>query len=431
MTSGGVALPFFQRILEVDSGKRFTLAAAALFLLGLLPMPFGSLVTFFYFGVAIVALGDMARRRVPLQFPSPVKFAVVACLLYFAADLTSLVFYENRADGWVPVVASLHFLLLPAAFVGLAPVRFDPIKMLVRGAQIGAIAGGIVAVIQVVAGVDRAVGGMINSFPFGSTAASFACISLIGVGEAGTRGRVLAGLAFSAGLAAMILSEARGAWLALPVLLVILLFYLLARYGRRVAVIGAVSLAAIGLIVGIAARDSIRERFNETFVAFQGFSFGQTDRTQADAYSLDQRALMMAYGLQAIADRPVIGYGPQNAVEEVRARAEADGYHIDRFGHLHNEFLTETVGNGVMGLATLLLLLAAPVVTALRSARDERFADRMALAAIASVGSTLFGLTSLAFGHDITNSVFVAALLAVCLSAAASGPRRAAEAGAA
>ncbi len=424
MTSGAGSLSFFQRSLEVDTGKRFTLAAAALFLLGFLPLPFGSLVTFFYFGLAMITVAELALRRTPFAVPAPAGFAFTACLLYFGADFLSLIIYPNRAEGWVPVVASLHFLLLPIVFNGLAPVKIDPIKVFVRGVRVGAILGGVIAVVQIWAGIDRAVGGMINSLPFGATAASFACISLIGAGDEGTKGRVFAGIAFAAGLTGSILSEARGAWLALPVLLIILLFYLRARHGNRLALWAGAGLAAIGLLVAIAARDSIRERFAETFVAFQGFSFGHTDRTQADAFSLDQRALMMSYGLQAIEDRPLIGYGPQNAVAEVRARAAAEGYEIDKFGHLHNEFLTETVGNGIMGLITLLLLLAAPVVTAYRSARDERFADRMALAGIASAGSTLFGMTSLAFGHDITNSVFISALLVVCLSAAASGPRR-------
>jgi O-antigen ligase len=348
---------------------------------------------------------------------------MLACLLYFGVDLLSPVIYDNRADGWVPIAASAHFLLLPFVFAAFVPVKIDPIKIFIRGVQIGAIIGGVIAVIQTWAGIDRAIGGMINSFPFGATAASFACLSLIGAGDADTKGRVLAAAAFSSGLAATILSEARGAWLALPILLIILLLYMRTRYGRRFALWATVGLAVIGVTVAVAARDSIRERLDETFVAFQGFNFGHTDRTQADAFSLDQRALMMAYGLEAIADRPILGYGPQNAVDEVRARAAADGYEIDKFGHLHNEFLTETVGNGVVGLATLLLLLAAPVVTAYRSARDGRFADRMAIAAIISAGSALFGLTSLAFGHDITNSVYVSALLVVCLSAAASGPR--------
>jgi hypothetical protein len=64
-------LSFFQRSLEVDVGKRFTLGAAALFLLGFLPMPFGSLATFLYFGLAIVSVAEVALRRVPFAFPAP------------------------------------------------------------------------------------------------------------------------------------------------------------------------------------------------------------------------------------------------------------------------------------------------------------------------------------------------------------------------
>ena len=416
-------MPFFLRSLEVDVGKRFTLAAAVLFLLGFLPMPLGSLATVLFFAMAIVALTDIIPRRVPLRFPPPTGFAVAACLIYFAVDAASLIIYDNRADGWIPVVASLHFLLLPILFAGLLPARMDPIKVFVRGAQIGAIVGAIIAVIQNWAGIDRAVGGMINSFPFGATAAWFACISLIGVADAGRSGRTLAAIAFSAGLTAALLSEARGAWLALPVLMVILLFYLRAQLGGRIAVIAAGGLAVISMVVIVAAGDSLRERFNETFVMFQGFEFGQADPTVLDVYSLDQRALLMAYGLEAAVDRPILGYGPQNAVAEVRARAAVDGHEIDQYGHLHNEFLTETVGNGLVGLATLLLLLAAPIVTAYRSARDSRYADRQILAVLMTTGAVLFGLTSLAFGHDITNSIYASALLVICLSAAASGPR--------
>jgi O-antigen ligase len=322
------------------------------------------------------------------------------------------------------VTASLHFLLLPILLAGLAPVRIDAIKVFVRGAQVGAVVGGVIAVIQVWDGIDRAVGGAINAFPFGAIAAWLACVSLIGAGDYGWRGRAFAASAFAAGLIASILSESRGAWLALPVLVVILLVYFYRRYGPRVAWGGAGALAVIAVAVALIAGGSIRERLTDTFAAFEGFEFGRADLNAPDVFSLDQRALMMAYGLEAIADRPILGYGPQNAVTEVRLRAGADGYAIEQYGHLHNEYLTETVGNGIVGLVSLLLLLAAPVVTALRSERDKRYADRMALAAIVSAGAALFGLTSLAFGHDITNTVYAGALLAVCLSAAASGPRR-------
>lgn len=386
-------------------------------------MPFGSVATFFFASIAMVALVGNIRHRVPLRFPSPAGFAVAACLLYFAVDAASLIIYENRGDAWRSVAGSLHFLLFPTLLLALMHAPIDPIRVFVRGAQFGAIAGAVIAVVQIWEGVDRAVGGMINSLPFGATAAWFACISLIGVSDQGWRGRLFATVAFSAGLAASILSEARGAWLALPVLLLVLLFYFRARHGWRVAALGAATLGVIGLGVVVAAGDSVRERFEETFVMFQNFEFGQADQTAPDVYTLDQRALLMAFGLEAIGDRPIIGYGPQNAVSEVRQRAAEDGYAIEEYGHLHNEFLTEMVSNGIVGLVTLILLLAAPVVTAARSARDDRFADRMTLAVLMSVGAALFGLTAFAFGHDIINTVFVSALLAVSLSAVSSGPK--------
>ena len=412
-------MSIFARPLEVETSRRFAVAAAALFALGFLPLGFGSIATAAFFVFSAVAI-EIVARRVPLRFPSPVGFAMVVCLVYFTLDVLSPLLYENQSGSWAPALLSLHFLMLPVIFAGMAPAEFDPVKAYVRGVRMGAIVGGVIAVIQVWDGIDRAMGGMINPLPFGTTAALFACISLIGAWDPGWRNRTVAGAAFAGGLIASFLSEARGAWLALPLLLIVAVFYFRARYGSRAAVLAVSGLAGIAAIVVITAGSTIRERIDETLTMFQAFDFGEGNR---EAVSLDQRAMLMAYGLEAVSDQPIFGYGPQNAVAEVRERAAADGYTIFNYRHLHNEYLTEAVGNGVVGLATLLLLLAAPIVTAIRSARDDRFHDRMALAAFLGVGTAIYGLTNIVLGHDITNTVYASALLTVCLGAAASGPR--------
>jgi len=418
----------FDRPLEIDPSRRFTVAAIILFLLGFLPMPLGSMATVAFSTAALAALLLLAIRSVPFEMPAPAGFAVGATLFYFAVDLLSPLLYENRAESWRPIVTSLQFLLFPVLLVVLRTARADPIAVFVRGARIGAIIGGVIAVIQVADGFDRAIGGAVSSFPFGAVAAWLTAVSLLGIGNARWGERIFAAIAFSGGLAAAILSESRGVWLALPVLAVIALVYFRARYGGKVAGTGAAALGAVGLAVLIMAGDSVRERFSETLVMFEGFEFGQADReTSDDEYSLDQRVLMLSYGLEAVVDRPIAGYGLHNAVAEVRARAAEDGYRIDDFNHLHNEYLTETVSNGLIGLTSLLLLLAAPLVVAYRSARDATYPERVALAWFMSAGSATFGLTSLAFGHDITNTVFVSGLLVVCLSAAKAGPRVAAD----
>jgi len=410
----------FSRILQVDRERRFTVASAVLFALAFLPMAFGTAGTAAYLIIAIISLAEIVRGRVPLRCPPPVRFALGACVLFFALDAASVVLYANPSGGWGPAIASLHFLFLPVIFAALAPAEFDPVRSFVRGARIGAIVGGVVALIQLSDGIDRAMGGMINPLPFGATAAWFAFISLIGAGDPGWRNRVPAGAAFTLGLVGAFLSGARGAWLMLPFLALVALFYFKARYGSRMAMAGAGALVAVGAVAVIIAAGPLRERIDHTIAMFRSFEFGEVNTPAA---SLEQRALMLAYGLEAVADRPAFGYGPQNAVAEVRTRAADDGHEIQPYGHLHNAFLTETVGNGLVGLVTMLLLLAAPIVAAYRSARDERYVDRMAFAGFISLGAALYSLTNIVFGHDISNTVYASALLAVCLSAAAAGKR--------
>ncbi|MCW5697858.1 MAG: O-antigen ligase family protein [Bauldia sp.] len=410
-------MPFLTRRLEAQPGRPFTIAAAFLVAFGFLPLPFGSVASLTMALCALIALAQVATRTTPLSFPPPVRFAVVACLLYFAVDALSAVIYQSHGQPLAAMGASLQFaffpLMLAALGQALAPHE-DPIRLFVRGARIGAILALILAVIEALSGVDRPRGGMINPIPFGSVAALFAFVSLIGIDRDDARGRILAGVAFTSGLAASFLSQSRGGWIALPVFVVIFLAYLRARLGTRALLAGVAVLAALTVIAVAVAGPTLRDRMRETIVMFE---VSDLSRNDPESRSLDQRVLLWIYGWKAFKDRPVLGYGPEQRVEVTQSLARDDGYRIIPFGHLHNEFLTEAVSNGIVGLATLLLVLAAPVVTALRSARDSLRSDRIALAALAVAGAGLNGLTALAFGHDILNTVYVGALLAVALSA--------------
>jgi len=366
----------------------------------------------------LVALVEVLLRRVSIRFAGGVRFAVIAAFVYYAVDAAAVVFYGDRGRAWMPAVESIHFLLFPFLLAAVASVRdADPLRLLVMGARIGALAGAAIALVQYVDNINRVVGGMINPIPFGSTAALLAFISLVPVGGEGRAGRYLAVAACAGGLGASILSQSRAGWMAVPFLALVVIVHFGARYGRRTAILAGLGLAAIAIVVGFLGRSALNERIEETVAMFRNFDFGQERNTGAPQYSLDQRALMLVYGAEAFADRPLLGYGPHNAVAEVRARAADDGYTIDAFGHLHNEMLTEAVGNGILGLATLLLILAAPLVVALRSARDERYAARVAIAAMLTGSWVVFGLTGQTFRHDISNTVYLAVLLALAADA--------------
>ncbi len=411
----------FSRRLALEGGRSATLAALLLFLLGFLPLPFGSLATLAFLLAGLVALVEVLVRRVPFRFAGGVRFAVITAFAYYAVDAAAVIFYGDRGRAWMPAVESIHFLLFPFVLAVIASVRdSDPLRLFVMGARIGAMAGFAIALVQAVDSINRVVGGMINPIPFGSTAALFAFISLVRVGEEGRAGRVLAVAAFAAGLGASLLSQSRAGWMAVPVLAIVVIAYFAVRYGRRTALLSGLALAAIAIIVGFLGRGALNERIEETVAMFRNFEFGQERDTRAPEYSLDQRALMLVYGAEVFVDRPLLGYGPHNAVAAVQARAAGDGNTIDVFGHLHNEMLTEAVGNGIVGLVTLFLILAAPLVVALRSTRDDRYAARIAIAALLTASWLVFGLTGQTFRHDISNTVYLGILLALAADAVRS-----------
>ncbi|WP_163981080.1 hypothetical protein, partial [Raoultella ornithinolytica] len=66
---------------------------------------------------------------------------------------------------------------------------------------------------------------------------------------------------------------------------------------------------------------------------------------------------------------------------------------------------------GLVGIAALLMLLAAPIMAAIGSVRDDRYRDRVAFAIMLSGGYAIFGMTNLIFSHDQMNTVFVSAFL--------------------
>lgn len=392
-----------------------------LFVLGFLPVPFGTLATITFFFVGLFAILDAARRRSLLRMPRFGGFAVLAALAYFAVDFLAFVTHGSNAGASIAPVAAIQFLFFPLALIGLAAGELkDPLRTLLAGIRFGTIIAGAIGVVQILDGDPRAVGGMINANRYGAAITLFAFLSLLHLDGEGLRARLWGIAAFAMGLAASILSESRSAWLLIPLFGIVVLVHVGVRHGRR-AVLAISALAAIVVVaVALTTSSTLRERTAATFEMLNEFVFGETRDEDDPAYSLDQRLMLLVYGGEAYLDAPVFGYGPQNAVAEVQARAAADGRTIGAFSHLHNQYLTDAVGKGIFGIATLLMLIAAPLVVAFRSPRDRHFADRMAIATMLTGGSAIAGLMIQIFGNDIANTIYATLLAALVLSARAS-----------
>lgn len=383
------------------------------FFLGFLPLPLGSLATIWFFAGAIYALMMIARGKLAALWPEGLSFAGLVVLGYFLSTLISPLAFANAPQGWLDVGTNLQFLIVVVLAIAMIQTpRPDVFNLFLWGVRAGAVAGFIFALFQVlILGHLRAKGGMANPIPFSNVTLLAGAMSLIGVGRLSGWQRLAALTAGLAGLGACLLSQTRGALLALPLVALILgrhNFALIRAYPRRAVLFLAVLVVTfVGLFVFI----KLPDRFQ---ILARHLEEPQTVMS-ADP-STSHRAILWTYGARAIAERP-LGYGSQNAVEEVRRIAARDGYVVPPYTHLHNEFLTVGVGRGLFGLCLLLLLLAAPIIIAWRSPRDGRYQERLAFGLLLSSSYVVFGMTNVLFSQDQMITFFVSAYLILFLDA--------------
>jgi hypothetical protein len=81
--------------------------------------------------------------------------------------------------------------------------------------------------------------------------------------------------------------------------------------------------------------------------------------------SVNQRLAMLQAGWQAFRDAPWLGHGGQNRFAAARPYLPDD---FEDFSHLHNDLLTHAVAGGVPAVVLLCLILAFPLLQALRAA---------------------------------------------------------------
>ena len=201
------------------------------------------------------------------------------------------------------------------------------------------------------------------------------------------------------GMAGSVLTGTRGAWLAVPIVLVIYLLDL-AYYLRWSAfkVVGfAVTALLLTLIIAY-QNPIIKSRFALAVKETQLFFNPTTDLTQKAAdTSVGQRWLMWSNAAHMIGLKPWLGWGKKGYLEHKNQRI-LDGEilpQIAKYTDAHNDYLDALVKRGVIGLTSLLALFLLPLLMftkVLMRGHLERHGYALS-AAVMIIGYAVSGLT--------------------------------------
>lgn len=282
-------------------------------------------------------------------------------------------------DAW-PLVAAFLFMSLtwlldevrtgrgvgaldrPSKFVLILPclwflMRFPPRQAwLWTGIGTGAIVAGLRALFDCYVLYLPRADGQINSIQFGDLSLLLALLSGAGLlawwpSDRSRPVGLLLAVGVSMGTLASLLSESRGGWLALLLMLPVLLYVSWRWLPRRRFMILVGALLFGGVVIGVLGGTMLKVRFDEaTQQVFQYERHGDAIATSVG----DRLALWKAAWIMG-RERPILGWAQSGYAAEMKLLVDAGRApaSILQFTHPHNEFLDVFAKRGLLGLAAL------------------------------------------------------------------------------
>ncbi len=413
-------------------GNRVTLAvrylaAAIIFLVPLLVLnvKHGIGAGFLPLVVAGFFVAAMPGNRDPLTREEKLLFFAVSILFFFALVVT--LSGDFNYAGYKRLGKFLPLLLVIPAYLFLRKLGLNLVALW-YGLAVGAMVTGFAALVEVGLGASRAKGAT-NAILFGDISLVMSFMTLAGYGFFKARGRWWVFVPIGAvilGVTASFLSGVRGSWIAIPALLVILLwvhFSKAALWKRWLIIAGVMILGAILYslpFTGVAKR--IDPALSEISIYF---SSEVTDSVRAG--SVGVRLEMWRGAWQIFRENPIAGVGWGNYRPAMEQQVLQGLRHpkAATFAHPHSQYLSVLANGGLIGGLGMLLLFLIPLKLFVEAYKEGSESMRqLSMAGILLVVAYMhFSLTE-AILERILSTSFLAFYLAV-LSAAIHQQRRA------
>ncbi|MEG0973488.1 MAG: O-antigen ligase family protein [Comamonas sp.] len=332
-------------------------------------------------------------------------------------------------DGWSLTSGSDQLLKYLLAALGLGFLqRFAPkVRPLGWGMLAGALGAGLVAVYQTGWQQMHRATGFTNAIQFSGIALVLAlgcCFGVLLLWRSLAAWQRLLGLVCCLfGLLAVVLSDTRGSWIVLPVVLIVGAVQLW-RCGLR----KPVSMGLVAAVIGVGSLVALKgpEMAERYHTAVQEVTLYQ-EQGQAHT-SVGQRLAHWRLAWQMGLDKPVLGWGVRGYETEKARRVQAgqaDAF-VQQFSHAHNELMDMFAKRGLLGVVLLLAFYLVPLAifwpTRRRMQRcpgvpmDRQILYLRMLGILLPLCYAGFGVTQVFFAHN-SGHMFYTFMLVVLLGA--------------
>jgi len=368
------------------------------------------------YGALLLLLGSLCFAPVWLRRCPGAGTTGLALLMLGMGGMWFLLSLDTGFGRWDK---GLKWML--GALCLLFAVQYPPRpRAFMLGLPIGCIGMGVLGLWQTLGqGMERATG-YTNAIQWGNLALLLACLSavpLLVFWHAYRRPwRVLMGVAIGLGLAASLLSQSRGGWLALGGVLAL---WLLLAGRLRPRMLGSLLAGAAGLLLVLALVLGLTPRFKERIELATTEISGYVEAGQENT-SLGLRLAQYSLVAQLIPQKPWLGWGAHGFVAEMQRRVDAGEYVPQMMGYpqIHNDFLDVWVKVGIGGvllqasLFAWVLGLFWPSRARLGRHAEDSPAWREALAlrtmgCVVPVAYAVFGMSQPFFNHNSGIMIFV------------------------
>ena len=368
--------------------------------------------------LALLTLIGLARARPATAASGETRLLVATLMLMGALWCASF----DAAWSWAGWGYGAKYALAALSLWYLSRPGAAP-EAVAWGSAAGGLGSFCIAAYQYqVLGLER-VWGFTNAIEYGGIAMYLGiaawCLALLG--RRPWPQSLALGLCGAAAMLASLLSESRGSWIVLPLLIAAIWCMAWVNGHRRMAMAAVAAMLIGALALFLAAHDKLEQRAS---IAVQEVEQYLADPAQYAETSVGQRLEQWRLAERLIEQRPLRGWGIAGYRAAKQAMVDAGQAHpsVMQYGHAHNEILDMWAKRGLPGLVALLLFYAIPLYafwpTPRRLARaGEDLRPRLlalrAAAALLPLAYFGFGWTQVFFAHNSGNMFYIFSLVAL------------------